>query len=61
MPLLEVVVVLVIAGVGLWAVNRFIPMAPVVKTILNVVVVIVIALWLLQGFGMIDGKAIKLN
>jgi hypothetical protein len=61
MPLLEVVVVLVIAGVGLWAVNRFIPMAPAVKTILNVVVVIVIALWLLQGFGMIDGKAIKLN
>jgi len=61
MPLLNVVVVLVIAGVGLWAINRFIPMVPAVKTILNVVVVIVIALWLLQGFGMIDGKAIKLN
>ena len=62
MPLLNVVVGLVIAGVGLWAINRFIPMVPAVKTILNVVVVIVIALWLLQGFGMIDGfKEIKLN
>ncbi len=62
MPLLNVVVGLVIAGVGLWAINRFIPMVPAVNTILNVVVVIVIALWLLQGFGMIDGfKEIKLN
>ena len=62
MPLLNIVLVLVIAGVGLWAINRFIPMAPLVKTILNVVVVIVIAVWLLQTFGIIDGfDNIRLN
>jgi hypothetical protein len=55
MPLLNIVLVLVIVGVGLWAINRFIPMASVVKTILNVVVVLVLAVWLLQTFGIIDG------
>lgn len=62
MPLLHIVVVLVVAGVGLWAINRFIPMASSVKTILNWVVVIVIAVWLLQTFGLIDGfKNLKLK
>ncbi len=61
MPLLEIVIVLVVAGVGLWAINRFIPMAPAVKTILNAIVVVVICIWLLQVFGFIDGSIIKLK
>ena len=55
MPLMQIVITLVIAGVVLWAINTYIPMANSVKTILNLVVVIVLVLWLLQGFGVISG------
>lgn len=54
MPLLTIVIVLVVVGVALWAINTYIPMAKPVKTILNVVVVVVVCLWLLQAFGLID-------
>ncbi|MDZ4199775.1 MAG: Thivi_2564 family membrane protein [Kiritimatiellia bacterium] len=54
MPLLNLVIVLVIVGVALWAINRFIPMARPIKTILNLVVVVIVCLWLLQTFGIID-------
>ncbi len=52
MPLINLVVVLVIVGVALWLVNRFIPMASSIKTILNVVVVIAVCIWLLQAVGL---------
>jgi hypothetical protein len=54
MSILNIIVILVVTGFGLWAINRFIPMARPVKTILNVVVVAVLCLWLLQTFGIID-------
>ena len=61
MPSLNIIVVVVVTGVGLWAINRFIPMARPVKTILNVVVVAVLCLWLLQTFGIIDNiKCIRI-
>ena len=44
--------VLIVVGVLLCLVNRFIPMAGSTKTILNVVVVIVVVLWLLNLFGL---------
>jgi len=53
MPLLQVVLVLIVVGVVLWLINRFIPMAGSIKTILNAVVVIVVVLWLLSVFGVI--------
>jgi hypothetical protein len=52
MPLLQVVMVLVVVGVLLWLVNRFIPMAGSIKSILNAVVVIGVVLWLLNVFGL---------
>jgi hypothetical protein len=54
MPLANIVLVLIVAGVALWAVNTYIPMAKSVKSILNVVVVVVICVWLLQIFGLLD-------
>ena len=54
MPLIQVVVVLVVVGVVLWLINRFIPMAGSIKTILNVVVVIAVILWLLNIFGILS-------
>ena len=54
MPLIHVVVVLIVVGVLLWLVNRFIPMAGSIKTILNAVVVIAVILWLLNVFGILS-------
>jgi len=53
MPLVTIIVVLIIGGAALWAINNYIPMAKPVKTILNVVVVSVLCVWLLQVFGVI--------
>jgi len=52
MPLLQVVLVLVVVGVLLWLIDRFIPMAPSIKSILNAVVTIAVVLWLLNVFGL---------
>ena len=52
MPLLQVVLVLVVVGVLLWLVDRFIPMASSIKSILNAVVTIAVVLWLLNIFGL---------
>jgi hypothetical protein len=52
MPLIQLVVVLIVVGVLLWLVNRFIPMQGTIKSILNAVVVIAVVLWLLNVFGL---------
>ncbi|MGB9067829.1 MAG: Thivi_2564 family membrane protein [Candidatus Acidiferrales bacterium] len=51
MPLLQILEVLVVVGLLLWLVNRFIPMEGTIKSILNGVVVIAVVLWLLNIFG----------
>lgn len=55
MPLLNIVVMLIVVGVGLYLINRFIPMASSIKSILNVVVVVVVSVWLLKVFGLWSG------
>ena len=54
MPLTQVIVVLIVVGVILWLINRFIPMAGSIKSILNAVVVIAVVLWLLKVSGMMN-------
>lgn len=53
MSLISLIITIVVVGILLWAINSFIPMEGRVKSILNVVVIIVLVLWLLQGFGII--------
>lgn len=53
MPLIQVIVVLIVVGVILWLINRFIPMAGSIKSILNAVVIIAVVLWLLNVFGVL--------
>lgn len=55
MLLLNLVVMLILIGVGLYLVNRYIRMASSIKTILNVLVVVVTCVWLLQAFGLWTG------
>jgi len=52
MPLLTVLLILIAAGVLLWLVNSYIPMDRKIKSILNVVVVIIVVVWLLKIFGL---------
>jgi len=51
---MSVIVVLIVTGVILWLVNTYIPMDRKIKSILNAVVIIVLVLWLLQAFGILD-------
>ena len=53
MPLIQLVVVLVIIGVILWAINTYIPMDATIKKILNAVVVIAAVLYVFAAFGLL--------
>ena len=55
MPLINLVIALIVVGVLLWLINRYIPMASSIKTILNVVVVIAVVIWVLQAVGLWSG------
>ena len=52
MPVVQVLFTLIVVGVVLWLINRFIPMATSIKSILNAVVVIGVLWWLLNVFGL---------
>jgi len=56
--LIHVIIVLIVVGVLLWLINNYIPMDGKIKSILNVVVVIIVVLWLLQAFGLLAGVGI---
>ena len=53
MSLLTVILVLVVVGVVLWAINRFIPLDGNVKTLLNAAVIIILVIWLLKASGLL--------
>ncbi len=55
MSLISLIIVLMLVGLLLWAINTYIPMQPPIKNIMNIVVVIVVILWLLQVFGVLSG------
>ena len=55
MSLVSVVVILIVVGVLLWLMEKYIPMDPTIKRIIVAVVVIAIVLWLLSAFGFLDG------
>jgi hypothetical protein len=52
MPLVTIVLTLIVVGVVLSLINRYIPMASSIKTILNIVVVIAVGVWVLQVTGL---------
>ena len=53
--LVNVVIILIVVGLVLWLINRFIPMDYKIKQILNIVVVIAVIIWLLKAFGLLSG------
>ncbi len=52
MPLVNLVIALIVVGMALWLINRYIPMASSIKTILNVVVVIAVCVFVLRSMGL---------
>jgi hypothetical protein len=56
MSIVGLLVVLVVIGVGLFLINTYVPMAAPIKTIINVVVVLLVVVWLLSAFGLLDGS-----
>jgi hypothetical protein len=54
--LITVVITLIVVGVILWLINRYIPMDGSIKSILNAVVVIGVIIWLLRVFGIWGGS-----
>jgi hypothetical protein len=53
MNIVNIVIVLILVGVGLYLINKYIAMQPVVKEILNIVVILLLVLWLLRQFGIV--------
>ncbi|HAT7034974.1 TPA: hypothetical protein JAN62_05035, partial [Legionella pneumophila] len=46
--LLNLIAVIVVFGVGLWLINVFIPMPGAIKSLLNVLVLIILIIYILQ-------------
>jgi hypothetical protein len=51
--MLGLFIALVIVGAVLYLVNAYVPMAAPIKTILNIVVIVMVLLWVLSAFGVI--------
>jgi len=54
MTLVQIVILLVLIGLVMWLINTYIPMAGAIKSLLNIVVFVVVLIWLLKTFGLIE-------
>jgi cation transporter-like permease len=61
MSLISLIVVLIIAGVVVYLVNNLIPMDPKFKMVVNAIIAIALLLWVLQEFGLLGGRTIRLR
>lgn len=52
--LINVILIIILTGVGLWLINVLIPMAPAIKSLLNILIFIVLVLYILQTFDLIS-------
>lgn len=53
MGLLGIVITLMVIGVLLYLIERYIPMDAGIKTLLRIVVIIIVAIWVLQSLGVL--------
>lgn len=62
MSLISLVVILIVVGVLLWLVNKYIPMDATIRKIINIVVIVAVCIWLLGIFGLLpDLNAIRVG
>lgn len=53
MPLISLIIGLVIVGVVLWAIETLIPLDPMIKRIISVLIVLAVLLWILRAFALV--------
>ncbi len=51
--MLSLIITLVLIGIALYLINSFIPMDQKIKTILNIVIVVVVILYVCNSFGLL--------
>lgn len=51
--LMNLIALIIVFGVALWLINAFIPMPSAIKSLLNILVLIVLIIYVLQFFGLI--------
>ena len=61
MSLIGLLIILVVVGVCLYLVNTYVPMSAPIKTIMNVIVVLVLVIWLLSAFGLVAMPPMRLR
>jgi len=52
--MIALLVLLVVVGLCLYLIETYIPMDPVIKTVIRVVVVLCVVIYLLNAFGVVD-------
>jgi hypothetical protein len=52
--MLHFIILLIVIGVLLWLLNQYVPMAPPIKQIINIIVIIAVVLFTLNFFGVLD-------
>ena len=53
MTLVHLFIILILAGVVLGLINAYIPMAPMIKSLINILVFFLLLIYILQFFGFI--------
>lgn len=51
MPILIITLILIVVGLILYIFNKYLPIDPQIKKIINVLILIVVIVWLLKVFG----------
>ena len=59
--MIALVVLLVVVGLCLYLIETYIPLDPVIKTVIRVVVVLCVVLYLLLAFGVVDMFVLRLR
>jgi len=60
MSLITIIIALVAVGIILYLIEKYLPISPTIKRLIQIVVVVVLVLWLMDVFGLMDAlKAIK--
>lgn len=54
MPLMNLIIAILAVGVIMYAINKFVPMEGRIKSVLNIVVILVLVVWCLEAFGVFD-------
>ncbi len=55
MTFLNLMIMIILAGIVLGLINAYIPMAPMIKSLLNIVIFVVLLIYVLEFFGVIKG------